>query len=214
MKWIYRQLQRSIKPDKDGLMKYLIAGLGNFGEEYVETRHNIGFKVVDQLISEKQITTDPERFGDLGRFRLKNKEVYLLKPSTFMNRSGRAIYYWLHKLKIPTNRLLVVVDDVHLPFGIFRLRKSGSDGGHNGLKSIQEHLVTTHYPRFRIGIGNATSKGYKTDFVLGNWTEKEQQDLHFIISHASEVIQKFVLEGMDRTMNLYNRKTGSNLIED
>ena len=214
MKWIYGRFLRSEKQDKENLMKYLIAGLGNFGEEYIDTRHNIGFRVIDQVISERNIPVIPERFGDIGRFRLKNKEVYLLKPSTFMNKSGRAIHYWLHKLKIPVDRFLVIVDDINLPFGVFRLRKSGSDGGHNGLKSIQEYLISTKYPRFRIGIGNQFSKGYKTDFVLSKWTDLERAELPVILSYSSEVIESFVLEGIDIAMNMYNKKTGTDSAED
>jgi len=182
--------------------------MGNFGEEYTETRHNVGFKAIDWLISEKQIQITPERFGDMGRFRLKGNEIYLIKPSTFMNRSGRSVHFWFNKLKLNTDRLLVVVDDVHLPFGTFRLRKSGSDGGHNGLRSIQEHLGSTDYPRLRIGIGTDFEKGRQVNFVLGGWTDQEQIKLPEILTYSEKIIESFILDGIDTAMNTYNKKSG------
>ena len=187
-------------------MKYLIAGLGNFGKEYANTRHNIGFTILDSLARASNLVFTPRRYGDFADFRLKSRDFVLLKPSTYMNLSGNAIRYWLQKSEIEEQNLLVVVDDLALPFGQLRLRKKGSDGGHNGLKHISQILGHEDYARLRFGIGS-TEKVFNTiDYVLGEWSPEEKALLPEKVKTAGEIILSFAFAGIERTMNLYNTR--------
>lgn len=187
-------------------MKYLIVGLGNIGEEYADTRHNIGFMMLDAFADALNATWADKRYGFVAKCRVKNAEMILLKPTTYMNLSGNAVRYWLQQEKIPVENMLVLVDDLNLPFGTIRIRKQGSNGGHNGLGNIQSVLGTENYARVRFGIGNNFSRGAQCNFVLGKWTEEEQKLLPERLKITSEIIPSFCLQGMDRTMNLYNGK--------
>ena len=187
-------------------MKYLIVGLGNIGEEYAGTRHNIGFMMLDAFADALNATWADKRSGFVAKCRVKNAEMVLLKPTTYMNLSGNAVRYWLQQEKIPVENMLVLVDDLNLPFGTIRIRKQGSNGGHNGLGNIQSVLGTENYARVRFGIGNNFSRGAQCNFVLGKWTEEEQKLLPERLKITSEIIPSFCLQGMDRTMNLYNGK--------
>ena len=187
-------------------MTYLIVGLGNIGDEYVGTRHNIGFMMLDAFADAQGATWADKRYGFVAKCRAKNAEMVLLKPSTYMTLSGNAVRYWLQQEKIPVENMLVLVDDLNLPFGTIRIRKQGSNGGHNGLGNIQSVLGTENYARVRFGIGNNFSRGAQCNFVLGKWTDEEQQMLPERLKLTSEIIPSFCLQGIDRTMNLYNGK--------
>ncbi len=187
-------------------MKYLIVGLGNIGDEYRETRHNIGFKMLDAFAEASNIAFEDKRYGFVAHCRVKNAEIVLLKPSTYMNLSGNAVRYWLQQEKIPVENMLVLVDDLNLPFGSIRMRKQGSNGGHNGLGHIQQVLGTQNYARLRFGIGNEFTKGRQVNFVLGQWTDEEEKILPERLKIVCEIIPSFCLQGMDRTMNLFNGK--------
>jgi PTH1 family peptidyl-tRNA hydrolase len=185
-------------------VKYLIVGLGNIGPEYAGTRHNAGFMMVDALAGSARITFESKRYGDVGRLGLKGRMLILLKPSTYVNLSGRAVHYWLKKEKIPLENLLVVLDDIALPFGILRLRSRGGDGGHNGLIHINQILGTQNYARLRFGIGSEFSQGTQVNHVLGIFTEEEKEQLPARLKLAGDVIRNFVLLGIERTMNNFN----------
>ncbi|MBD5185810.1 MAG: aminoacyl-tRNA hydrolase [Bacteroidales bacterium] len=187
-------------------MKYLIVGLGNIGNEYAATRHNIGFRILDALAKASNISFSTERYGDIGRGRIKNAQVVLLKPSTFMNLSGNAVRYWADKEKIDKSRILVCVDDVALPFGAIRLKPSGSDAGHNGLKNIAAMLGTQAYPRLRFGIGNDYPRGCQIDYVLGCFTPEQEAELPARIDIAVDAVKAFCLEGIDKAMCGFNNK--------
>ena len=187
-------------------MKYLIVGLGNIGDEYAGTRHNIGFMMLDAFADAQGATWVDKRYGFVAKCRVKNAEMVLLKPSTYMNLSGNAVRYWLQQEKIPVENMLVLVDDLNLPFGTIRIRKQGSNGGHNGLGNIQSVLGTENYARVRFGIGNNFSRGAQCNFVLGKWTDEEQKLLPERLKVTSEIIPSFCLQGIDHTMNLYNGK--------
>ncbi|MDT0557933.1 aminoacyl-tRNA hydrolase [Ichthyenterobacterium sp. W332] len=188
------------------MKKFLIVGLGNIGAEYAETRHNIGFKILDYLAHSEDLTYETKKLGDLTSYKFKGRTFILLKPSTYMNLSGKAVKYWLEKEKIPIENLLVVTDDLNLPFGTLRLKTKGSDGGHNGLKDIQDKLNTTKYNRFRFGISDNFSKGKQVDYVLGKWSETEENSLKERLKLSKEVIKSFGLSGTSNTMNTYNGK--------
>ena len=188
------------------MKKFLIIGLGNIGEKYENTRHNIGFKILDQLAEKESITFETQKLGDLANFKFKGRTFILLKPSTFMNLSGKAVLYWLTKEKIPLENLLVVTDDLNLPFGTLRIKAKGSDGGHNGLKDIQTKLNTTKYNRFRFGISNSFGKGQQVNYVLGKWSEEENTKLNERLNIAVEAIKSFGTAGLANTMNTYNGK--------
>jgi PTH1 family peptidyl-tRNA hydrolase len=191
------------------LNSFLIAGLGNIGEEYEHTRHNIGFDVLDACAAKwKTSFNNNRRYGSIAEHSLKGRHITLLKPSTYVNLSGKAVRYWLNETKAPINNLLVVLDDLALPFGALRMKASGSDGGHNGLKSIQEILMTTNYTRLRFGIENKFPKGGQVNYVLGKWNEEEGKKLPEYISKSVEAIESFCLIGVERTMNIYNAKKG------
>lgn len=187
-------------------MKYLIAGLGNIGPEYMETRHNIGFMVVDALARKHEVEFTPARYGDKAMFRHKGRTFIMLKPSTFMNLSGKPVHYWLEKEKLALENLLVVYDDVALPLGSLRLRADGGDGGHNGLSSIIDTLGTNSFARLRFGIGNDYPRGFQSQFVLGKWEAEELEVVMPRIDTACDVILSFGLQGVERTMNLYNKR--------
>ncbi|MBT1699336.1 aminoacyl-tRNA hydrolase [Fulvivirgaceae bacterium PWU4] len=185
-------------------MKYLIAGLGNIGPEYELTRHNIGFLVADQLADEHQASFKTERLADRAEFRFKGKTVHLIKPNTYMNLSGKAVAYWMNDLKIPKENVLVIVDEIALPFGSLRMRTKGSAAGHNGLKNIELTLGGQDYSRLRFGIGSDYSKGQQVDFVLSNFTQEEFEKLPAIIKKANEMVISFCTIGPERTMSLFN----------
>ncbi len=185
-------------------MKYLIAGLGNMGAEYDFTRHNVGFEVVDSLAKEFGATFKNDSLGDLAEFRHKGRTFILLKPSTYMNLSGKAVRYWLQKKDVPKENLLVILDDLNLPFGKIRLRAKGSDGGHNGLKSIDQMLGGNDYARLRIGIGSEFQKGRQSNFVLSRWDKEEQTQLPDILKIATESVKAFGTVGLALAMNLAN----------
>ena len=187
-------------------MKYLIAGLGNIGSEYAETRHNIGFKVLDALAAASNAVFRTERYGDVAEMRFKGRTFLLLKPSTYMNNSGNAVRYWLRKEKVEPAELLVVLDDLALPLGTIRMRAKGNDGGQNGLKSIDACIGTNAYPRLRCGIGHDFRQGQQVDYVLGEWLPEEKETLRSVIGMASEAVLSFGTQGVERTMNLFNKK--------
>ena len=186
------------------MSKYLIVGLGNIGDDYRNTRHNIGFKMLDAFAEASNIAFEDKRYGFVGRGRVKNAELVLLKPSTFMNLSGNAVRYWMNEEKIPLENLLVLVDDLNLPFGTIRIRKQGSAGGHNGLKHIEQVLCTPNYARVRFGIGDEFHRGGQINYVLGEWTAEEEQALPERLAIVKEIIPSFCLQGIDRTMNQFN----------
>ncbi len=187
-------------------MKYLIAGLGNIGSEYAETRHNIGFKVVDALAKASTTVFKPDRLADVCEVKHKGRTFILIKPTTYMNLSGKAIKYWLTAEKISIRNLLVVTDDLALPCGELRLRAKGSDGGHNGLKSIQFELNTNEYPRLRFGVGNDFAKGRQVDYVLGEWTTEEKPIINESILKSVELIKDFGSMDIAFVMNKFNKK--------
>lgn len=195
---------KALNIETDSMKKFLVAGLGNIGNEYAETRHNIGFKILDALAEQQDFTFEAGRLGDIGSFKVKGRTVICLKPSTYMNLSGKAIKYWMDKEKIPLENLLVVTDDINLSFGTLRLKTKGSDGGHNGLKSIQDILQTTVYNRFRFGIGADFTKGRQVDYVLGEWSPEEQTTLEERLKKATELVISFVASGVQNTMNAFN----------
>lgn len=201
----FRNSKKENKPEEDTTMKYLIVGLGNKGAGYDQTRHNIGFEVVDYLAAKKEVPLDSERYGWVGRFKHKGRTFILLKPNTYMNLSGNAIRYWMQKEKIQQENLLVLLDDLNIDFGKVKVKSKGSAGGHNGLKHIEETLGNNQYARVRMGIGNAYRQGQQVDFVLGKWTSEEQEHLPAIITHAAKAALSFGTAGLANTMNTFNK---------
>jgi len=189
-----------------GTCKYLITGLGNIGDEYASTRHNIGFTMLDRLAEEEKLVFADKRYGCVAEYKYRGCIFVLLKPSTYMNLSGQAVTYWLKKKKIEPDRLLVLVDDIALPFGTLRLKGKGSDGGHNGLRSINEVLGTQDYARLRFGVGNNFTQGRQVDYVLSEWTEEEETALPDRLKLTSDIIRSFATVGVERCMNLFNNK--------
>ena len=187
-------------------MKYLVAGLGNIGNDYAHTRHNIGFDILDALAGVSNISFRDRRYGFVGEMKYRARTYILLKPSTYMNLSGNAVRYWMRREKIPLEHLLVVVDDIALPFGTLRLRAKGGDAGHNGLNHIQTILGTTAYARLKFGIGNEFHQGQQVDYVLSGWTEEQENVLPERITLACDIIRAFGVIGLERTMNEYNNK--------
>ena len=187
-------------------MKFLIAGLGNIGKEYEETRHNIGFKILDALAKASNIFFTTERYGDIATLKHKGRTYILLKPSTYMNLSGNAVRYWMQKENIPLERTLIIADDLALPFGKLRIRTSGSDGGHNGFKHINEVLNTNAYPRMRFGIAAEFGKGQQVDYVLGEWSNQEKEKLAERIDIASKAVLAFGLIEIGKVMSEFNAK--------
>jgi PTH1 family peptidyl-tRNA hydrolase len=192
---------------KEELMKkFLIVGLGNIGDKYTNTRHNIGFKIIDEVADEYNVTFETEKLGDVATFRFKGRTFILLKPSTFMNLSGKAVKYWMDKENIAIDNLLVVTDDLNIDFGTIRIKAKGSDGGHNGLKDVQEKLGTNTYPRFRFGVGSDYSKGRQVDYVLGEWNKEETSLLIERLPMSAKIITSFGTAGLANTMNTFNGK--------
>lgn len=187
------------------MKKFLITGLGNIGPDYVGTRHNIGFMIADKLVEDCGGSFASCRYGDMAKIRLKNCELLVLKPSTFMNLSGVAVRYWMNKEKLPLDHLLILVDDINLKFGTIRIRESGSEGGHNGLKSISEHLGNRNYARLRFGVGNEFAQGRQIDYVLGKFSEEEKKDLPEKILKAVEAVEAFCLSGAAFAMTHFNK---------
>lgn len=185
-------------------MKYLVVGLGNIGEEYAETRHNVGFKVVDELASSANATWKNVTLGSMTEVKHKGRTLILLKPNTYMNLSGKAVNYWLQKEKIPVENMLVIVDEIQLDLGTVRLRGKGTDGGHNGLKDIQAQLGTTEYARLRIGVGKNFHPGGQVNYVLGQWSKEEKAILADVLKAGAEAIKTFVAIGLKRAMDLVN----------
>ena len=195
-----------VVPEEDAMKKFLIVGLGNIGDKYEYTRHNIGFKIVDYLAKEEAVSFKTDKLGDVASFRFKGRTFILLKPSTYMNLSGKAIKYWMTKEKIPHDNLLVLTDDLNLPFGTLRLKIKGSDGGHNGLKDIQDKLNTTKYNRLRFGISDTFGQGRQVDYVLGEWSAEEASKLKERLEMCSQIIKSFGTAGVNNTMNAFNGK--------
>lgn len=187
-------------------MKYLVVGLGNIGAEYADTRHNIGFRVLDALAEASNVTFTTGRYGSVAELRHKGRTIVLLKPSTYMNLSGKAVRYWLDAERIPRENLLVVSDDIALPFGTFRMRARGSEGGHNGLKNITEMLGDNNYARLRFGIGGDFARGHQVDYVLGTFSDEEHKAMPERLKLFGDAILSFATIGTDRTMNAFNNK--------
>ncbi len=190
----------------DPMKKFLIAGLGNIGPKYYNTRHNIGFRIVDHLAEKEGVSFSTEKLGEIAKFKFKGRTFILLKPGTYMNLSGKAVNYWLAKEKIPLENLMVVTDDLNLPFGTLRLKTKGSDGGHNGLKDIQTQLNTTKYNRFRFGISDEFAKGRQVDYVLSEWSPEEIEKLTDRLETSAELIKSYGTAGVSNTMNIFNGK--------
>ncbi|MBP2283813.1 PTH1 family peptidyl-tRNA hydrolase [Flavobacterium sp. CG_23.5] len=186
--------------------KFLIVGLGNIGAEYVNTRHNIGFKVVDFLARKEGVNFETVKLGSLAEYKFKGRTLLLLKPNTYMNLSGKAVQYWMEKEKIPLENILIIADDLNLSFGSIRIRSKGSDGGHNGLKNINLVLNTQNYARFRFGISDEFKKGKQIDYVLGEWDDAEKTALPERLEVASEIIKSFGTAGLENTMTAFNGK--------
>ena len=190
----------------DNSMKYLIVGLGNIGSEYAGTRHNIGFRAVDAFAEKQGVEWADKRYGFVAKTRVKNAELILWKPSTYMNLSGQAVRYWAQQEKIPVERILVIVDDLSLPVGKIRMRGSGSAGGHNGLKNIESCMMTQNYARIKFGIGNEFPKGTQIDFVLGKFSDEDNKLIVEKLDYVGEMMQSLCLQGLDRTMKKYKKK--------
>ncbi|WP_264520206.1 aminoacyl-tRNA hydrolase [Flavobacterium sp. N1994] len=188
------------------MKKYLIVGLGNIGAEYVNTRHNIGFKIVDYIASKHDVSFETAKLGAVAQFSIKGRKLILLKPNTYMNLSGKAVQYWMQKENIAKENILVITDDLNLSFGTIRIKSKGSDGGHNGLKNIQLLLNTSEYPRFRFGISDEFKKGQQVDYVLGEWNAIEKDKLPERFEVAKQIVESFALAGLNETMNNFNGK--------
>ena len=188
------------------MKKFLIVGLGNIGAEYVNTRHNIGFKTLDFLAKQESLDFQTVKLGSLAEYKLKGKTILLLKPNTYMNLSGKAVQYWMEKEKINIENVLIITDDLNLSFGTIRIKPKGTDGGHNGLKSIQQILNSSEYPRFRFGISDEFKKGKQVDYVLGEWDETEKEKLTERLEKSIEAIKCFALSGLENAMTTYNGK--------
>ena len=201
-----RWFKRRFAEEKKDVMKYLIAGLGNVGDEYVDTRHNAGFRMADALAERLSVPFSVQRYAAVAEGRIKSREVVIIKPSTYMNLSGKAIRYWMQKENVPLERLLVLVDDIALPFGTLRMRTKGGPGGHNGLKDIESVLGSQAYARIRLGVGDAFARGGQVDYVLGTWSDEEKKALDETMKVAVEMISQFVLVGPEKTMNVYNHR--------
>lgn len=207
IKWISNLISSpQIKDNTANMKKFLIVGLGNIGAEYVNTRHNIGFKIVDFLAKKEEINFETVKLGALAEYKFKGRTLLLLKPNTYMNLSGKAVQYWMDKEKIPLENILIITDDLNLSFGTIRIRQKGSDGGHNGLKNINLVLNTQNYARFRFGISDEFKKGKQVDYVLGDWDDTEKTALPERLEIASEIIKSFGTAGLENTMTAFNGK--------
>lgn len=206
MNWFSALFKKEEKESTHSMKKFLIVGLGNIGADYVNTRHNIGFKVLDHLVRKENLSFVTAKLGEVAEYKVKGRTLILLKPNTYMNLSGKAVHYWMEKEKIAKENVLVITDDLNLPFGTIRIKSKGSDGGHNGLKNIQLILNTTEYPRFRFGISDEFKKGKQVDYVLGEWNEEEKAKLTERLDLSAEIINSFALAGLNNTMNEFNGK--------
>lgn len=206
MNWIIKLFTKEKTENTPPMKKFLIVGLGNIGAEYVNTRHNIGFKILDHFAKKEGVTFQTAKLGDLAEYKVKGRTLLLLKPNTYMNLSGKAVKYWMEKEKIEKENVLIITDDLNIAFGTIRIKTKGSDGGHNGLKNIQLLLNSTEYPRFRFGISDEFKKGKQVDYVLGDWNEDEKTKLTERLDLSSEIISSFALAGLNTTMNTYNGK--------
>jgi PTH1 family peptidyl-tRNA hydrolase len=186
-------------------MSFLIVGLGNIGDEYENTRHNVGFKIADELARANNVSFKLERLAFFAEYRSRGKNIYIIKPTTYMNLSGKAVRYWMTQLKIQPQNILVLLDDLALPFGSIRIRAKGSDGGHNGLKDIDAALGNNNYPRLRFGIGNEFSKGQQVNYVLGKWSVEELKQLDEKVKLSCDAVNSFMFEGIDRAMTKFNK---------
>lgn len=204
--FLYKLFNNKKETKEELMKKYLIVGLGNIGEKYTNTRHNIGFKILDEVAAEYNISFETDKLGDVANFRFKGRTFVLLKPSTFMNLSGKSVKYWMQKENINIDNILIITDDLNIDFGTIRVKSKGSDGGHNGLKDIQEKLGTTQYPRFRFGVGNNYSKGRQVDYVLGEWNKEEESEFIERLPTAVKVVTSFGTAGLANTMNTFNGK--------
>lgn len=206
MKWLFSRFKTKNKENQIYMKKFLIVGLGNIGSEYQNTRHNIGFKILDYFASKENCSFQTMKLGDVAEYSIKGRKLILLKPNTYMNLSGKAVKYWMEKEKIEKENILIITDDLNLSFGTIRIKAKGSDGGHNGLKNIQLLLNTTEYPRFRFGISDQFKKGQQVDYVLGEWNEEENNKLRERLDLSVKIIQSFALAGLNNTMNEFNGK--------
>jgi PTH1 family peptidyl-tRNA hydrolase len=207
IQWLNNLLKSNKTANKsEDMNKFLIVGLGNIGTEYVNTRHNIGFKVLDFIANKEGVSFDNLKLGAVAELKIKGKTFILLKPNTFMNLSGKAVQYWMEKERISLDRVLIITDDLNLSFGTIRIRSKGSDGGHNGLKNITQVVNTQEYARFRFGISDAFKKGKQVDYVLGNWDDEEKTKLPERLEMATEIIKSFGLAGLEITMTTFNGK--------
>jgi PTH1 family peptidyl-tRNA hydrolase len=206
MNWFLKLFASKEKEISDPMKKFLIVGLGNIGAEYVNTRHNIGFKILDFFAKKESISFQTAKLGDIAEFKIKGRTLIFLKPNTYMNLSGKAVKYWMEKENISKENILVITDDLNLTFGSIRIKPRGSDGGHNGLKNIQSILNTVDYPRYRFGISDAFKKGKQVDYVLGEWSDEEKENLIERLEISSLIITSFALAGLNETMNQYNGK--------
>ena len=203
---LFRKEKGLLESDDSIMKKYLIVGLGNIGPDYENTRHNVGFKILDFFAKKEGLVFEAQKLGDIAHYKFKGRQFIFLKPSTYMNLSGKAVQYWLTQEKIPLENLLIITDDLNLPFGSIRIKTKGSDGGHNGLKDIQAKLQTVSYNRFRFGISDTFSKGRQVDYVLGEWNNEELSKLPERLEKSSEIILSFGLAGITNTMNEFNGK--------
>lgn len=206
MNWITSIFKQKVKEDIDPMKKFLVVGLGNIGAEYVNTRHNIGFKVLDHLARKESIDFQTVKLGSMAEYKFKGRTFFLLKPNTYMNLSGKAVQYWMEKENIPLENILVITDDLNLSFGTIRIKPKGSDGGHNGLKNINLILNTQNYTRFRFGISDEFKKGKQVDYVLGEWSEEEYEKLPERLDISAEIIRSFGTAGLEHTMTGFNGK--------
>lgn len=206
MNWFFTLFKKNKQEDTIPMKKFLIVGLGNIGSEYANTRHNIGFKILDYIANQEKILFQTVKLGEVAELKIKGRTLLLLKPNTYMNLSGKAVKYWLEKENIEKENMLVITDDLNLAFGTIRIKTKGSDGGHNGLKNIQLLLNSTEYPRFRFGISDAFKKGQQVNYVLGEWDAEEKEKLKERLEISSEIVKSFALAGLNNTMNTYNGK--------
>lgn len=206
MNWFSNIFRKNKQEEQLSMKKFLIVGLGNIGSEYANTRHNIGFKILDFIANQESISFQTVKLGEVAELKVKGKTILLLKPNTYMNLSGKAVKYWLDKENIEKENMLVITDDLNLAFGTIRIKTKGTDGGHNGLKNIQLMLNSTEYPRFRFGISDAFKKGQQVNYVLGEWDAEEKEKLKERLQLSSEIVKSFALAGLNNTMNEYNGK--------
>ena len=206
MNWISALFKNETRKEEIPMNKFLIVGLGNIGPEYANTRHNIGFKILNFFANKENITFQTSKLGDVAQYKIKGRTLILLKPNTYMNLSGKALKYWMEKEKIEIENVLVITDDLNLSFGTIRIKPRGTDGGHNGLKNIQLLLNSSEYPRFRFGISDEFKKGKQIDYVLGEWNDDEKLKLQERLEIATQIITSFALSGLDTTMNTFNGK--------